>query len=177
MIKTRAGRHTKPDQPRFSSGRIDYRNVQREDPTKLPKWNRYRENVDAMMGDPRMATQRGKMFFTRQLTEPEFETANRWAEMLERYDQMILGARRSPKPPALERVSAGESGDYDPEVVERFRATFKAAHDVVLGAGKIAEAALNKLCRDEASSAALPDAKKAIALLAVHLGLVKRGKR
>lgn len=169
-------RPRKTNVPRDQRGRIDWRQI-REDPSVLTKWNKARDLMLELGSSARLSTQRGKLFCTRQLNSVEFETANRWAEMLERYDRVVLGTRRSPSPPSLERHSPGEASEYDPERIERFRDAFKAAHDVVVSAGKLAEAALNKLCREEASSAALPDARKALAVLSVHFGLAKRGKR
>ena len=169
------GRPRKTNVPRDQRGRIDWRQI-REDPSTLTKWNKARDLMLELGNSSRLSTQRGKLFCTRQINSLEFETANRWAEMLDLYDRLILGARRSPSPPSLERHSPGLSSEYDPERIQRFKDAFKAAHDVVVSAGKLAAAALNKLCREEASSAALPDAKLALAALSVHFGLAKRGK-
>lgn len=165
---SRKGRPRKSTAARHPSGAL---HRPEEAPDRLPKWNRAREHFMDMGADPRLATQRGKLFCMRMLTDLEFEAANRWADLLDIYDSVILGQSRSPRSPAMERVSPGRGGEDAPEAIERFLARFRAARTVVGACGAVAEAALNKLCRDEASSAALPDAKKAMAALIAHFGL------
>lgn len=174
-LKQRGGRPRK-DSARDKSGRIDWWAV-REDAWRPTAWNAWREKSIALGMDPRLATQRGKMFFLQELTGTEVEAADRWAEMLERRDMLVLGRRRSPAPPMLEKRSHGESSEYDPERIERFKAAFDAAHQVVLLHGKVAEAYLNRLCRDEASSAMLPVVKETLGSLAAHYGLTPVGKK
>jgi hypothetical protein len=55
--------------------------------------------------------------------------------------------------------------------VAEFREHFEEARQAVLLAGKPALLALDRLCRDEASTSVLPDAKRALAQLVVHFRL------
>lgn len=142
-----------------------------EDPSLLNKWNRARLNFMDFGFDHRLATQRGKLFCMRQLTQDEFEAANRWAEMLERYDTLVLGMRRSPASPALERTARSEGVEISPEAIERFKARFQAAHAALIASGKIAELATTKLCRDEAAAAWLHEARRGLGALVMHFGI------
>lgn len=172
----RRGRPRRQGVARHAHGDIDWRK-EREDPSVLPAWNKGRDLLLALGRSPRLSTQRGMLFCTRQLTELEFEAANRWSEMLETNDRIVLGARRSPASPAFERTAKGDGIEYDPERIERFKSAFDAAHKVLLVAGKNAENAVNKLCRNETSGATLGDAKRGLSLLIPHFGLVKMRKR
>lgn len=169
-MSKRGGRPRRTGVDRYDNGRI------REDPARLPKWNKARDLFLEIGGAHRLSTQRGKLFCLRQITDIEFEAANRWADLLEDNDRIFLGRRRSPSPPSLERMGASADSEFSEERIRRFREKFNAAHAMLLTAGKVAEAAVNKLCRDETAGAMLPDARKGLAVLAVHFGLVK-GKR
>ena len=175
MVQKPRGRPPKAGMPRDKAGRIDWWAV-REEAWRIGAWNAWRDKAIAFGMDPRLATQRGKLFFLKDLTEIEFEAANRWSDMLAKRDRVILSMRRSPKPPALEQVSPGESAEGDPDVIERFKATFAAAHQSLLSGGKIVEAAVNRLCRDEASGM-LTESKRGLQLLALHFGLVGKGRK
>lgn len=164
---SRRGRPRRTDAERYPNGRL------REDPTKLPQWNKLRENARIIAMDQRLATQRGKLFYTGQLTDHQFEAANRWADLLDGWDSKILGRRRTPASPAMERLGHSDGAEQDPEVIKRFMDGFNAAHGALLSAGKVAEAAVTRLCRDEAAGAMMSEAHKGLQALAVHFGLVR----
>jgi hypothetical protein len=172
-MKSRTGRHRRDGVPRDEHGRIDRAHYQ-EDPRTLPAWNRYRDVAKDMGLDPRMATQRGRLFYASIITSAEFEAANRWADMLEAYDMLILGRRRTPAPPALERLGMGESTEHDPQAIEEFKDRFQKLHRVLMDAGKVAEIALTRICRDEGAGAYANEAIRGMRALAVHLGLTKQ---
>jgi len=164
----RAGRKRKDVLRRV--GRVDWR-AMAEDPSLLTKWSRYRDRISELGGDPHTASQAGKMHYLRQLTALQAEAAERWTKLLGEYDRIILSMSRTPRPAPLERVQPGQGYIPTPEEVERFLARFQPAQDAILKAGQPALAALNRLCRDEASSSVLPEAKRALESLAVHFGL------
>ena len=97
MVQKPRGRPPKSGMPRNKVGRIDWWAV-REEAWRPGAWNAWRDKAIAFGMDPRLATQRGKLFFNKNLTEIEFEAANRWSDMLEKQDRMIYSMRRSPKP-------------------------------------------------------------------------------
>lgn len=170
-LARKGGRPKRQDVTRDANGKI------REDVRKLPQWNKLRENARLISMDTRLATQRGKLFYVHTITETEFEAANRWADLLEGYDRLILGMHRTPASAALERIGFGETGERPAEAIESFRARFKAAHDALLGAGKVAEAAVTKLCRDETAGAMMGDAHRGLAKLIEHFGLGQGRRR
>lgn len=171
QLKTRGGRPRRFGVERYDNGRI------REDPRKHAAWNRIRD-VHLEVGlNPHMATQRGRMFFMQMLTELEFEVSNRWAELLEGYDRIVLGRRRTAPSPSFERTGHGESNHDDPEMVAEFKARFLKAHKALTDSGKLSEVAVTRLCRDETAGAMLQEARRGLAALAVHFGLVKGRKR
>lgn len=174
--RTRAGRPRREDVARDNQGRV-MASEYREDPRTLPQWNRLRDIAAEMMIDPRLGTQRGRMFYQRQITASEFEAANRWADMLDAFDILVLGRRRTPASPALERLGHGESSGRDPEAVARFRERHSAAHAALLAGGKICEIATNRLCREEGLGAFYTDAQRGLRLLAAHWGITKASKR
>lgn len=171
-MKSRAGRPRRDGVPRDQHGRID-RAYYQEDPRTLPAWNRYRDVAKDMGLDPRLATQRGRLFYASIITSAEFEAANRWADMLEAWDILILGRRRTPAPPSLERLGMSESAERDPERIAAFKASFKAALEALLASGKMSELALSRICRDEGAGAYAADAIRGMRALAVHFGLTK----
>lgn len=175
QLKHKGGRPRRDGVIRDEHGRIDYSQY-REDPRTLPAWNRYRDVAQEMALDPRMASQRGRMFYARQITSAQFEAANRWADLLEAYDFLILGRRRTPAPPALERLGRAENNFQDQSRIDVVNAAFHAAHEALLTAGKIAEISLTRLCRDEGTGSMTEDAIRGMQVLAVHFGLVKRKK-
>jgi len=166
----RAGRKRKDVARRKDGGRVDWRALA-EDPSLLTKWSRYRDRISELGGDPRTASQAGKMHYLRRLTTLEVEAADRWTELLAEYDRVILSMSRTPRPAPLERVPPGEGYTPTPEQVERFLARFQPVQAAVLQAGKPALAALNRLCHDEAASTVLPEAKRGLAQLIVHFRL------
>jgi hypothetical protein len=94
------------------------------------------------------------------------EAAKRWGVLRTTNRRVVLGMAAEMRGSALERVGASLSQERDPEWVREFRERFNAAQEyVVLAAGKSALPALNRLCRDEASSSVLPEAKRALAAL------------
>jgi len=167
---SRAGRKRKANVPR-KGGRIDWRAVS-EPPDKLPQWNRARELLAELGSAPRLITQRGKAFFLRHLTDIEFEAANRWYVLCGDYDRHILDLARSVPPSVLERRGINLIAELDPEHLEAIKARFHEAQDAILAvAGKSALTALNRLCRDEAASLVVPEARKALAALIPFFGL------
>jgi hypothetical protein len=164
----RAGRKRKDVLRRV--GRVDWR-AMAEDPSLLTKWSRYRDRVSELGGDPKLASQSGKMHYLRQLTALEAEAAERWTKYLNEADHVIYAMTRSPRSAALERVSGGEGYDTPSEEEKRFLARFQAAQEAILDAGRPALAALNRLCHDEASSSVLSEARKGLAQLIVHFRL------
>lgn len=156
------------------AGRIDWWE-RREDPAAATKWHIARDRfLEGLGGNPRLASQAGKMFSLRYLTELEIEAADRWCNLLDGYDRIVLGMVRQVHPPALERLGVSLHDQRDAERVLQFREHFDPAQDAVLGAGKPALAALNRLCRDEAAMSVLPEAKRALAALIVHFRLQPR---
>lgn len=166
-LKHRGGRPKRADVDRYDNGRI------REDPRKLAAWNRARDVFEAVGLNPLMATQRGRLYFMKELTTAQFEAANLYAELCERYDRLVLCRRRSAPSPSFERTGRGEGGQDDAEAVAAIRGQFDAAHTALLAGGKLVEAAVNRLCRDESSGAMLGEAKRGLDLLTVHFGMVK----
>ena len=168
----RAGRKRK-DVAR-KAGRIDWW-AEREDPALPTKWSRFRDLVSDLGGNPDLASQAGKMHYLRQLTEVEVEAAKRWSILLADYDRLVLGLVRSIHPPALERAGVSLPDERDPQRIEQFRRErFDPARAAALTAGMPALVALNRLCRDEASSSVVPQAKLALAHLVAHFHLQPR---
>jgi len=99
------------------------------------------------------------------------EAAKRWAEMLSTNRRVVVGMAGAMHGSAIFRAGAGLSLERDPEWVAEFRQRFEDARAAVLGAGRAALSALNRLCSDEASTSVLPDAKRALAQLVVHFRL------
>ena len=153
------------------SGRIDWR-LEREDPAVTTKWHRARDAfLNGIGGDRRMASQAGRMFARRSLTAIEIEAIDRWCEMLEVYDREVLNRSRTVRPAGLERSGATLRPD-NADRMQRFREKFDAAEKAMIAqAGKEALTALNRLCRDEAASSVMEEAKRAIAVLVLHFRL------
>jgi hypothetical protein len=154
-------------------GRIDWW-AEREDPTVATKWHRARDNILAYGGDPYLVSQSGKLFVFRQLTVVQVEAAKRWSEMLSTYRRVVVGMSGNIHGSALDRVGQGLAREQDPAWIAEFCERFEAAQDAILETGKPALSAVNRLCRDEASTSVLPDAKRALAALIVHFRLEPR---
>jgi hypothetical protein len=166
---SRAGRKRKAIPRRL--GRVDWR-AMAEDPSLITKWHRARDNfLQGLGGNPRLASQAGKLFALRHLTALEIEAADRWTLLLAENDRLILGMARTPPSVTLQRVSLGGGHADSPDEVKRFLGRFQAAQTAILVAGTPALRALNRLCRDEASNSVLPEARKALAQLIVHFRL------
>ena len=168
----RAGRKRK-DVARLA-GRRDWRQLV-EDPSLLTKWSRYRDRISELGGDPKLASQAGKLHYLRQLSTVEAEAADRWSRMLDENYRLVLGMARTPPSVTLQRVSRGGSYPDSPDELKRFQARFRAAQDAISMAGTKALSAVNRLCHDEASSSVLPDAKRGLAQLIVHFRLGRTG--
>jgi hypothetical protein len=169
VLMSRAGRKRK-NVPRLA-GRIDWR-AEREDPTLTATWSRAREAFLEFGKSPFLVSQAGRAFVFRQLTAVEAEAAQRWSVLLADYDRLILGLVRSVHPPALERAGVSLPDERDPERIAQFRhERFDPAREAILQAGMPALVALNRLCRDEASSSVMPQAKLALAQLVAHFRL------
>ena len=166
---TRAGRSRKINIAR-KRGRIDWRAVA-DDPSLLTKWHRARDRISELGGDPRLASQYGKLHYLRQLTALEAEAAERWCLLLAENDRLILGMARTPSRGSLERFAKGGGTLPPPEEIKRFLTRFQAAQTAILVAGTKPLRALNRLCRDEASSSVLPEARQALAQLIAHFRL------
>ena len=165
---SRAGRKRKDVLRRV--GRVDWR-AMAEDPSLLTKWNKARDDFLAMGSNPRMASQAGKLYALRHLTALEIEAVERWTKFLAEYDRLILGMARTPSGGSLERFVRGGGYEGSPDEVKRFLGRFQGAQDAILKAGRPSLAALNRLCRDEAASSVLPEARKGLAHLIVHFRL------
>jgi len=165
---SRAGRKRKQDLPR-KAGRIDWRQT-REEPAVATKWHRGRDNFLAFGGDQYLASQAGKLYVFRELTALEVEAAKRWAEMLAAY-RRVIGSAGEIRGSGMGQAGASLSRERDPQWVAEFREHFEEARQAVLLAGKPALLALDRLCRDEAATSVLPDAKRALAQLVVHFRL------
>jgi len=171
----RAGRKRK-DVAR-KAGRIDWR-AEREDPTLTATWARARDAFLEFGKQPFLVSQAGRAYVFRQLTAVEVEAAQRWSVLLAEYDRLILGLVRSVHPPALERAGVSLPDERDPERIAEFRRErFDPARNAALAAGMPALVALNRLCRDEASSSVMPQAKLALAQLVVHFRLDSAANR
>lgn len=166
---SRAGRKRKAEAPR-KRGRIDWR-AANEDPRLVATWNAARDAYLAFGRQPRLATQAGRLFVFRHLNAYEIEAAERWCELLATYDRIVLSRTRSVQPSSLERLGVTLGSEWDEERIQQFRGRFDAAQNAVLTAGKPALTALNRLCRDEAGAAALPEARKGLAQLVAHFRL------
>jgi hypothetical protein len=164
----RAGRKRKD--VAHKNGRVDWRRLA-EDPSLLTKWSRYRDRISELGGDPRTASQAGKMHYLRRLTALEAEAAERWTKLLAEYDRIILGMSRTARGATLERFIKGEGYADSPDEVKRFLGRFQGAQDAILRAGKPSLAALNRLCRDEAASSVLDEARRGLAQLVMHFRL------
>jgi hypothetical protein len=101
----RAGRKRK-DVPRLA-GRRDWRHLL-EDPSLLTKWSRYRDRIGELGGNPKLASQAGKMHYLRKITALEAEAAERWTKLLAEYDRLILGMARTPSGGSLERMPSAD---------------------------------------------------------------------
>ena len=155
-------------------GRIDWW-AEREDPTLTATWSRARDAFLEFGRSPFLVSQAGRAYVFRQLTAVEIEAAQRWSALLADYDRLILGLVRSAHPPALERAGVSLPDERDPERIAIFRRErFDPAREAALQAGMPALVALNRLCRDEASSSAVPQAKLALAQLVAHFRLEPR---
>jgi hypothetical protein len=75
------------------------------------------------------------------------------------------------QPSSLERLGVNLGSDWDEDQVRIFRARFDAAQSAILRYGRHTLVALNRLCRDEASSSVLPQAKVGLTALIIHFGL------
>jgi hypothetical protein len=166
----RAGRKRK-DVAR-KAGRIDWWE-RREDPAVATKWHIARDHfLEGLGGNPRLASQAGKMFSLRYLTELEVEAADRWCEMLAAYRRVVVGRAADIRGSPFDRVGTGITRERDPEWIAAFRERFEAAQSAILAAGgKPALSAINRLCRDEAASSVLREAKRALAALIAHFRL------
>jgi len=168
VLMARAGRKRK-DVARLA-GRRDWRQLV-EDPSLLTKWSRYRDRISELGGNPKLASQAGKMHYLRQLTTLEAEAAERWSRMLDENYRLVIGMARTPPSMTLERVSRGGGYPDSPDELKRFQTRFRAAQDAISMAGTKALSAVNKLCHDEASSSVLPDARRGLAQLIKHFRL------
>ena len=166
---SRAGRKRKQDLPR-KAGRIDWRQT-REEPAVSTKWHRARDNILGFGGDHFLASQAGKLYVFKEITGLELEAAKRWSELLAAYWSVFYGASGAPHGSMLGRAGGGLAPERDPQSVAELRDRFEAARDAAFEAGQPAYSALNRLCRDEASTSVLPDAKRALAQLVVHFRL------
>ena len=147
-----------------------------QDVRTVAQWGRYRDHMNELMLDPRIATAAGRLFLMKRLTQSQFDAATRWSEMLDRYDVLILGKRRVAKTQSFERTSPGEGASSDSDIVADFLARFKPAHHALLVAGKIAELAVSRLCRDEGVGAYFDDVARGLDALAAHWGLTGKTK-
>jgi hypothetical protein len=134
----------------------------------MTKWHRARDYILELGGNPRMASQAGRLFVERRLTALEIEAIDRWCEDLAFYDRVVLNLARSVHPSSLERAGVSLRVDIDPERLQAFRERFDAAQAAILAAGRPALRDLNRLCRDEAAMQALPEARKGLAALIAH---------
>jgi hypothetical protein len=168
----RAGRKRKDVARRNDGDRVDWRAV-REDPAVATKWHKGRDHfLEGLGGNPRLASQAGKLFALRLLTALEVEVVDRWCEWLVTNRRVVVGMTGEIHGSALDRVGSGMARERDPEWVREFSERFNAAQDyVVLTCGKPALMALNRLCRDEAAMMVLPEAKRALAALIAHFRL------
>ncbi len=148
-----------------------------EDARRASSWTRYRDHADEFGMDPRLATLAGKEFWHKRLTDHQFQAATRWSEYLDQYDLLILGKRRTTKPPAFEVVSPGEGGERDPDRIEDFLQHFRAANYALLVAGKLSELAVNRLCRNEGIPIHFDDVARGLDALAAHWQLTPARKR
>ena len=164
----RAGRKRLASVPR-RKGKVSWRET-REDPAVLTKWHRARDAyLEGIGNDRRMASQAGKLFASRHLSARQIEVLDRWCEHLADYDRIILGLVRSIHPPALERLGVTLHDERDPQRIAEFKDRFgRAQLHVLQASGKRSLTALNRLCRDEASSAVVEDAKQALGALAEY---------
>ena len=169
---SRAGRKRK-DVAR-KGGRIDWRE-QHEAPAVLAAWHRGRDNFLAFGGDPMFASQAGKLFAYRALDAAQVEAAKRWCLMLQVYDRVVLGLVRELHGTAMDRVGASLALERDPEWIAAFRERFEEVQGVILTtSGKSGLTALNRLCRDEAASSVLSEARKSLNALVAHFHIAPR---
>lgn len=142
-----------------------------EDVRSPAQWNRYRDVAREFGLDERLTTQRGRAFYMRQLAAPLFEAGNQWADLLHGFDVIVLGRRRTPASPALERLGMGQGQDADPERVAAFRRRFDAAREALASKGKAVEIATTRYCREEGAGAWWPQIVEGLSTLAEHFRL------
>ncbi len=164
------GRPRRTDAKRYKDGKVSDMEQPRyqEDPRTLTAWKRAAVHHVELGLDPRIGTSFGRLYVTKRLNEPQFTAACKWSQLIDDYDVLILGKRRVAKPPAYERTSPGESAERSPEGIERFLTKFRAAHSALLVAGKLAEVAVTRLCRDEGVGAYFDDILRGLDALAAH---------
>ena len=121
----------------------------KDDARRVAMWNEIKHKGERFALDPRWKTRWGEMFFLGRITETQVEAADRWAAMLVRYDQ-LNDYHRSSSPHPYERKDRGRGNEQDIEVADdAFMKRFMASHAVLCQSGKLAEAAVSKMCRGE----------------------------
>jgi len=138
------GRNRKTGE-RYPSGEIK---LGRDDVRSLAIWNRIKHDGERFAQDPKLRTRWGELFFHNVITETQAEAADRWADMLARYDG-LNGYRRSTAPMPLERTDKGRGDEPDPKEVKAFLKRFEAAHEALVDCGKLVEMVVTNLCRGE----------------------------
>ena len=184
---SRAGRKRK--NVTRKAGRVDWR-AMAEDPSLLTKWTAARDRYLEMGANPRMASQAGQLYALRHLTAVQVEAARNPVTqakvlvergayvvvpgpILRNYKtgQLKIQTASEQGVGSLERFVRGGGRESSPDEVERFLARFQPVQNAVLQAGKPALSALNRLCRDEAASSVLDEARKGLTQLVAHFRL------
>ncbi len=154
---TRAGRKRKLG-ARYKSGDIK---IPTDNVREPAIWNRMKHQAVKFALDPRWQTRWGELYFHDHITETQAEAAARWAKSLARYDA-INEFHRSIANQSMERQDRGQTSDPDPEDTEAFLKRHGAAHDVLVGCGKLIEHVVSDMCRGYLPSQ-------------LHFGLIRTG--
>lgn len=152
MNKKRRGKY-RLVQVREPSGRPSRTEELREHaPTSI---KRLRDAAIAGMADPEWGTALGQLFLAQKIDGAMYTAGKRWGERAQQFYSSI-GA--PPIPRAIDLDGRSFSHPPDPDSPEgarqsirdtNARTEFMAAHAVLIGAGKLAEANVRALCEDD----------------------------
>lgn len=108
-----AGRKPK-DGPREPNGRPS-REAQKVLEKEANEVNRLRAAALAGMGDPRWATQLGRLFLERKISSEQYAVGCKWGTLMEQWRAIHCGPRFNPKAglSSLDRVNGGGAGPVD----------------------------------------------------------------
>ena len=132
------------------------------------------------MADSRWGTELGRLLLTRQIEPMQFAAGERWARLAADYRRAI-NSPPSLRAAAMERGGPGYEPDPESEagaaIVRHERVVVRRmerAHLALVGAGKLAEAAVRAVCeRDEAAPYAIVYLTEGLSALVRHFRLTE----